>query len=60
MKGDRNVGLGEQGERDYRHASVPGHQLCEGRKRRKKRRRRKGGEGGRKQHHASRSYIGRA
>ena len=43
------------------HASVPGHQLCEGRKRReKRRRRRKSGEGGREQHHASRSNIGGA
>lgn len=52
---------GGNGGGECRHASVPGHQLCEGRKRReKRRRRRKSGEGGREQHHASRSYIGGA
>lgn len=49
----------EEGEADM--PVVPGHQLCEGRKRREeRRRRRKGGEGGREQHHASRSDIGGA
>lgn len=64
VKSRGTVGRGfgvEWGRGEGRHASVPGHQLCEGRKRRKKRRRRrKSGEGGRKQHHASRSYIGGA
>lgn len=61
----RRLGGNEKKEKrgggECRHASIPGHQLCEGRKRRKeRRRRRKSGEGGREQHHTSRSYIGGA